>query len=163
MRTAGRWPSSWPTNSPNAASGPAVALLLNGRFNSMEYASYAPNAPQVYIDDTRFRSLWPNPERRYLLAREAEWPRFEGLVGRDLLSVVAVSGGKFLATNHPLESTPSTQPVASLPSGLYLTQSHGRVQSKGSASSPLTLSATVSTGLVGLGDGRSAPIDPARY
>ena len=78
------------------------ALLLNGRFNSMEYASYAPGAPQVYIDDAGFRSLWLQPERRYLLAKQAEWPRFERLVGRQPLNVVATSGGKFLATNQPL-------------------------------------------------------------
>jgi len=81
------------------------ALLLNGRFNSMEYASYAPGAPQVYIDDADFHRLWLEPDRRYLLAKEEELPRFENLVGREQLGVIAVSGGKFAATNRPLDSS----------------------------------------------------------
>ncbi len=131
------------------------ALLLNGRFNSMEYASYAPDAPQVYIGDAQFRRLWLQPERRYLLARETDLPRFEGLVGREQISVVAVSGGKLILANHPLDNTASTQPLAGLRFGSYRTQSHGRVESKDSAFSPLTLSATVSTDAAGLVDWRS--------
>jgi len=132
-----------------------TALLLNGRFNSMEYASYAPSAPQVYIDDAQFRRLWLQPERRYLLARESELPRFEGLVGREQLSVVAVSGGKLILANHPLDSTARTQPPAGPRFGSYRTQSHGRVESKDSAFPPLTLSAMVSAGAAGLGDWRA--------
>jgi hypothetical protein len=130
-------------------------LLLNGRFNSMEYASYAPDAPQVYIDNGEFCRLWLQPERRYLLARETDLPRFEGLVGREQLNVVAVSGGKFILANHPLDNTASTQPLAGLRLGSYRTQSHGRVESKDSAFSSLTLSARVSTGAAGLVDWRS--------
>jgi len=132
-----------------------TALLLNGRFNSMEYASYAPDAPQVYIDDSQFRRLWLQPERRYLLAKESELPRFEGLVGREQLNVVAVSGGKLILANHPLDSTARTQPLAGPRFGSYRMQSHGRVESKDSAFPPLTLSARVSTGATGLVDWRS--------
>jgi len=113
-----------------------TALLLNGRFNSMEYASYAPDAPQVYIDDAQFPRLWLQPERRYLLARESELPRFEGLVGREQLNVIAVSGGKLILANHPLDSAAMTQPLAGLRFGSYRTQSHGRVESKDSAFPP---------------------------
>ena len=35
-----------------------TALLLNGRMNNLEYGSYAPDAPQVFIDDNKFVSLW---------------------------------------------------------------------------------------------------------
>ena len=129
------------------------ALLLNGRFNSMEYASYAPNAPQVYIDDAKFRSLWLQPERRYLLARQAEWPRFERLVGREPLSVVAISGGKFLATNHPLESV-KTQPLAGLGSSSYGMQSYGPAESNAFALLPHVPGGR-------LGSGVPASIDPA--
>ena len=54
------------------------ALLLNGRFNSWSTVPMLPTRPQVYIDDAKFRSLWLQPERRYLVARESELPRFEG-------------------------------------------------------------------------------------
>jgi hypothetical protein len=36
----------------------ASALLLNGRNDNLEYGSNAPGAPQVFIDDNQFVSLW---------------------------------------------------------------------------------------------------------
>jgi len=81
------------------------ALLLNGRFNSMEYASYAPDAPRVYIDDAEFRSVWQRPERCYLIAYEPQLQRFETLVGQAQLHVVGTSGGKFILTNQPSETS----------------------------------------------------------
>jgi len=79
-----------------------TALLLNGRFNNLVYGSYAPDAPDVFIDDQQYKSLWARPERYYVIANNDKFPRFEQLVGRDELTIVAQSGGKFLATNHPL-------------------------------------------------------------
>ena len=77
------------------------ALLLNGRFMNLEYGSYAPGAPNVFIDDSQFRELWLKPERCYIVARQSAVPRLEGLVGNERLNVVAKSGGKVLLTNHP--------------------------------------------------------------
>src|SRR5437868_11442579 len=39
------------------------ALLLNGHRDNLEYGSYAPGAPQVFIDDAKFESLWSQPKR----------------------------------------------------------------------------------------------------
>ncbi len=33
------------------------ALLLNGRFNNLEYGSYAPGAPNVFIDDAQWKGF----------------------------------------------------------------------------------------------------------
>jgi 4-amino-4-deoxy-L-arabinose transferase-like glycosyltransferase len=76
------------------------ALLLNGRQMNLEYGSYAPNAPNVFIDDPKFANLWQNPERYYLLIEGPSLPRIEKLVGKAGLHVVLESGGKFLMTNH---------------------------------------------------------------
>ena len=78
-----------------------TALLLNGRFNNLVYGSYAPGAPDVFIDDAQFRQLWLSPDRYYIVASEAAVPRLEGLAGKTQLSLVASSGGKVLLTNHP--------------------------------------------------------------
>jgi 4-amino-4-deoxy-L-arabinose transferase-like glycosyltransferase len=78
------------------------ALLLNGRFMNLEYGSYAPGAPNVFIDDSQFKALWLKPERSYLVAKESALPRLQGLVGDAQLNVVTASGGKLLLTNHPL-------------------------------------------------------------
>ncbi len=78
------------------------ALLLNGRFMNLEYGSYAPGAPNVFIDNAQFKALWLKAERSYLVAKESALPRLQGLVGSAHLDVVATSGGKVLLTNQPL-------------------------------------------------------------
>jgi 4-amino-4-deoxy-L-arabinose transferase-like glycosyltransferase len=79
-----------------------TALLLNGRMNNLEYGSYAPKAPQVFIDDARFAQLWSKPDRYYLLTYGADMQHMEQLVGRANLIVVKENGGNFLLTNRPL-------------------------------------------------------------
>jgi hypothetical protein len=76
------------------------ALLVNGRVTNIEYGSYAPGAPDVFLDDQQFARLWPQPERYYLVANGPAVPRFEKLVGRPALHLVKESGGKFLFTNQ---------------------------------------------------------------
>ena len=78
------------------------ALLLNGRFMNLEYGAYAPGVPDVFIDNSQFKSLWLKPERAYIVAKESDMPRVADLVGHEQLNVVASSGGKALVTNHPL-------------------------------------------------------------
>ncbi|MCC7176336.1 MAG: glycosyltransferase family 39 protein [Bryobacterales bacterium] len=76
------------------------ALLLNGRVNNLEYGSYAPDAPDVFLDDAQFRRLWSGSGRCYLAAASTAVPRLEGLVGRAALREVASAGGKHLFTNR---------------------------------------------------------------
>jgi 4-amino-4-deoxy-L-arabinose transferase-like glycosyltransferase len=75
------------------------ALLLNGRFNNLVYGSYAPDAPDVFIDDAQWKNLWMSPRRYYLVASDPAVPRFENLVGKTALRQVKASGGKVLMTN----------------------------------------------------------------
>jgi hypothetical protein len=77
-------------------------LLLNGRINNLVYGSYAPGAPDVFIDDAQFKSLWVSPERRYIVSTNAKVPQLEELVGTSQLILVADRGGKSLFTNLPL-------------------------------------------------------------
>ena len=78
------------------------ALLLNGRFNNLVYGSYAPGAPNVFIDDAQWKALWLKPERYYLVITQEAAERLKKLVEPSLLTVVAQSGGKLLLTNHPV-------------------------------------------------------------
>jgi len=77
------------------------ALLLNGRLNNLEYGSYAPGAPDVFITDQDLPRLWRASQRCYLLVERPSVGRIEGLLGRRNLHVVASSGGKFLFSNRP--------------------------------------------------------------
>jgi 4-amino-4-deoxy-L-arabinose transferase-like glycosyltransferase len=75
------------------------ALLLNGRKNNLEYGSYAPGAPAVFINDAEFMRLWSGTIRYYLLADRSGRARLSALVGSARLHQIAESGGKFLFTN----------------------------------------------------------------
>jgi hypothetical protein len=79
------------------------ALILNGRYNNLEYGSYAPGAPDVFIDDAQFRQRWLDSQLYFLVAFSDQLSRLESLVGHDQLNVLASSGGKLVLTNHPLE------------------------------------------------------------
>lgn len=78
------------------------ALLLNGRKTNLEYGSYAPAAPDVFIDDVGLPGIWRRNERYYLAAEGPERSRLERILGPNALTVVKESGGKYLFTNHPV-------------------------------------------------------------
>jgi 4-amino-4-deoxy-L-arabinose transferase-like glycosyltransferase len=84
------------------------ALILNGRYFNLEYGSYAPGAPGVFIDDEQFKKLWSEDQRFYLVAYGERLPEFEKLVGQERLNIVASSGRKLVLTNHSLDG-PSPQ------------------------------------------------------
>ena len=79
-----------------------TALLWNGRGNNLEYGSNAPNAPDVFINDDRFVSLWNSSSRSYLLVYGTEMKHLDDLVGRPRLHVVKENAGNYLLTNQPL-------------------------------------------------------------
>ena len=81
------------------------ALLLNGRFNNLVYGSYAPGAPNVFIDDGRWKNMWLAPERCYIVLSQTALPRLEKLVGSDKLNVLAASGGKLILCNQAVRSS----------------------------------------------------------
>jgi len=78
-------------------------LMLNGRWNNLEYGSNAPDCPNVFIDDAQFQRLWLSPQRYYIVAKNANTPHLEQLVGSQHLIEVAQSGGKLVYTNLALQ------------------------------------------------------------
>lgn len=79
-------------------------FLLNGRKFNLEYGSFAPDAPNPFLDDSRFRRMWSEPQLTYLLVEDTALTRIEGLVGKENLHLVHRSGGKALLANFPIES-----------------------------------------------------------
>ncbi len=77
-----------------------TALLLHGRQTNLEYGSYAPDAPKVFIEDPEFKQLWASASRYYLLVEGPTVTKIEAVVGKSALHVAAESGGKFLYSNH---------------------------------------------------------------
>ena len=78
---------------------------MNGRINNLVYGSYAPGAPNIFIDDAQWKELWNSPERYYLVASETAMPRLRKLVGNEELRVVLASGSKVLLTNRPMPTS----------------------------------------------------------
>lgn len=76
------------------------ALLLNGRYNNLEYGSYAPGAPNVFVDDAQLRAYWTAPRRAYLILEGPKLPGVEALLGKQALHLVMESGGKYLFVNQ---------------------------------------------------------------
>jgi 4-amino-4-deoxy-L-arabinose transferase-like glycosyltransferase len=77
-------------------------LLLNGRITNLEYGSYAPGAPPVFIDDAEARRLWEGPDRCYLLAFDDAMPRLARVLGEEHFHALRKSGGKAVYTNQML-------------------------------------------------------------
>jgi 4-amino-4-deoxy-L-arabinose transferase-like glycosyltransferase len=75
------------------------ALLLNGRMTNLEYGSYAPGSPAVFINDADFIRAWSGTIRYYLVTDRTRIARLSALVGPARLHQMAESGGKYLFTN----------------------------------------------------------------
>lgn len=86
-----------------------TGLLITNRRVNLEYGSYAPGAPHVFIDEAELKQLWLAPARCYLLTFQSDLPRYEQMVAPDPLNAVATSGGKILLTNQPLAAAAGVQ------------------------------------------------------
>ncbi|MES1261556.1 MAG: glycosyltransferase family 39 protein, partial [Acidobacteriota bacterium] len=76
------------------------ALILNGRKNNLEYGSYAPDAPRVFIGDSEFTERWKGPRRWYVASEDEKRQHLVALVGADALHAIASSGGKTIYVNR---------------------------------------------------------------
>jgi hypothetical protein len=88
-----------------------TALILNGRKNNLEYGSYAPGAPQVFIDDNGFVARWRAGELWYVVSEDVKVGHLKNLVGESNLHVIMRSGGKAVYANQVVSA-------ASVPSSL---------------------------------------------
>lgn len=80
------------------------AYLHNGRINNLEYGSYAPDAPAVFIDDAQLSRMWHEPKRYYLLVTGLALPGIEQVIGKSSYTVIKESGGKYLLMNSTRSS-----------------------------------------------------------
>lgn len=106
-----------------------TGLLLATRKANLEYGANAPDAAEVFIDDSQLKRLWMAPGRKYLLTFASAVPRYQELVAPGKLMTVAESGGKVLLTNHPLDegAVPESRPAQS--TGSPIASLQGKVAS----------------------------------
>jgi hypothetical protein len=77
-----------------------TVLILNGRSSDLEYGSYYPDAPHLFIDGAELKRLWAEPKRVFLLTFVTK----QGRLGRTVPQakyVLATYGDKLLISNQP--------------------------------------------------------------
>lgn len=79
------------------------ALLWRGRYHNLEYGSYAPGAPDVFLEDEELKSEWEKPQLAWLIVEGAKLEAVESLLGRDRVHRVLEAGGKWLLANRRME------------------------------------------------------------
>jgi Dolichyl-phosphate-mannose-protein mannosyltransferase len=75
-------------------------LILNGRYFILEYGSYEPGAPKVFIEDEDIKQLWSQNRRFYLLTKARDLPHLQGILGAQDLHLICESGDKLLFSNQ---------------------------------------------------------------
>lgn len=83
-------------------------LLLNGKFNNLEYGAAAPGVPGVFLTDAQFTTLWTSKERCYLVGSQKAVQRLRDLLGAREFETVLESGGKLLVTNRNADAAVNT-------------------------------------------------------
>ncbi|MDP9053614.1 MAG: glycosyltransferase family 39 protein [Acidobacteriota bacterium] len=77
-----------------------AGLILNGRVNNLEYGSWSPGAPDVFINNAGFVERWKSSRRWYVASEDEHADRLRNLVGSSALHAVAAAGGKTIYTNY---------------------------------------------------------------
>ena len=77
------------------------ALLLNGRINNLVYGSYAPGAPDIFIDDEQWKKTVARPARCYLVVSTHARAAPGNTGGPRPAERIAESGGKLVLTISP--------------------------------------------------------------
>ena len=83
-------------------------LIYNGRYQGLEFGSYFPDAPKIFLTDNDFPALWKGPKRVFLFVPQAF--RHDALVRLPATQtyLLAESGGKVVYVNQPVKPGQST-------------------------------------------------------
>lgn len=87
-------------------------FIYNGRYNSLEFGSYYPDAPRIFLTDNDFPALWRGPQRVFLFVPQPLQREARVRLPVDSTYVLAEMGGKTLYANRPL--TPGQPTLAKL-------------------------------------------------
>jgi len=76
--------------------------LYNGRYNGLEFGSYFPDAPKIFLTDNDFPAFWHGPRRVFLFAPQHFRREVLLRLPPDASYLVAEIGGRALYVNRPL-------------------------------------------------------------
>jgi len=77
--------------------------IYNGRYNGLEFGSYLPDAPHIFLTDRDFPDVWNGPARVFLLVPPEQRQQARVRLPRDRAYLVTEKGGKALFVNRPLD------------------------------------------------------------
>lgn len=86
--------------------------IWNGRYNALEYGSYYPDAPKIFLTDQDFAAFWKGPHRVFLVVPELHRRAALLRLLPDSTYLLASSGGRQVFVNQPL--TPGQPTLAQL-------------------------------------------------
>jgi len=79
---------------------PQKVLLLNGRMTGLEFGSYYPDAPQVFIGNSEIAELWRGNQRVFLFTYDSEFEKVKGAINAEMFRIAA-AGEKSVYSNRP--------------------------------------------------------------
>jgi 4-amino-4-deoxy-L-arabinose transferase-like glycosyltransferase len=79
---------------------PQKVLLLNGRMTGLEFGSYYPDAPPVFIGDGEIAQLWEGERRVFLFTRDDAFEKVRSVVKGEMFQLAA-AGEKSIYSNKP--------------------------------------------------------------
>lgn len=79
---------------------PQKVLLLNGRMTGLEFGSYYPDAPQVFIGDAEIAQLWRGQQRVFLFTHDNDFAKVQRVVQAPMFRL-ATAGEKSVYSNKP--------------------------------------------------------------
>ena len=77
-------------------------VMLNGRYNNLEFGSYFPDAPRIFLTDPEFPRLWKSDARVFYFVQPDVRRDALARLPADSSWLLARSGGKEIYVNHPL-------------------------------------------------------------
>ncbi len=75
-------------------------LIFNGRYNGLEFGSYYPDAPHIFLDDHTFWPVWNGSERVFLVVPASEMDAVRVRMPLATTFVFAQMGDKTVYVNH---------------------------------------------------------------
>jgi 4-amino-4-deoxy-L-arabinose transferase-like glycosyltransferase len=75
-------------------------LLFNGRYNGLEFGSYYPDAPKIFLDDHTFWPVWRGSERVFLFVPPEQMEAALVRMPPEKTYLFAAIGGKEVYVNH---------------------------------------------------------------
>jgi 4-amino-4-deoxy-L-arabinose transferase-like glycosyltransferase len=79
---------------------PKKVLLLNGRKTGLEFGSYYPDAPQVFIDNAEMKRIWQGDKRIFFFVYDDNYEEVKDVLAGEIFRI-ASSGGKTVYSNRP--------------------------------------------------------------